>query len=207
MIEASGFDGTRVVAADGIDPIAFDGDDDHDHGTFDPHAWQILDNAVTYVDNITAALAQANPDNASTFYANRDSHVTEIEALDAEIRDIVASLPENRRTVVTSHEAFQYFARDYSQTVVAPQGLSTESEALARDVSQLIENMRAEKVGAVFFENIADSRLLEQIVDETEATIGGTLYPGVLSEPADPAPTYLDMMPHNATTLADALNS
>ena len=90
---------------------------------------------------------------------------------------------------------------------MSPQGLSTESEASARDVAQLIETMRAENVGAVFFENIADSRLLEQIADETGATIGGTLYPGALSEPDGPAPTYLDMMRHNATTLADALNS
>jgi len=182
-------------------------DHDHDHGAFDPHAWQSLDNAVTYVDNITAALAQADPDNAGTFYANREAYVTEIEALDAEIHDTVASLPEDRRTVVTSHDAFQYFGRDYGLTFMSPQGISTESEASARDVAQLIETMRAENVGAVFFENITDTRLLEQIADETGATIGGTLYPGALSEPDGPAPTYLDMMRHNATTLSQALGS
>lgn len=182
-------------------------DHDHDHGAFDPHAWQSLDNAVTYVDNITAALAQANPDNAATFYANRADYVAEIEALDAEIREIVAGLPEDSRTVVTSHDAFQYFGRDYGLTFLSPQGISTESEASARDVAQLIETMRAENVGAVFFENITDSRLLEQIANETGATIGGTLYPGALSGPDGPAPTYLDMMRHNATTLAQALKS
>ena len=179
----------------------------HDHGAFDPHAWQSLDNAVTYVDNITAALAQADPDNAGTFYANRTDYVAEIEALDSEIRSIVASLPEGRRTVVTSHDAFQYFARDYGLTFLSPQGISTESEASARDVAELIETMRAQNVGAVFFENIADSRLLERIADETDAAVGGTLYPGALSEPDGPAPTYLDMMHHNATTLAAALKS
>jgi len=256
LIDASDFDGTRVVATAGIEPIAFGGDDDehdrdedaahdhdhgdddhdhaedaghdhdhdhedhgedaghdhthdhaHDHGAFDPHAWQSLDNAVTYVDNITAALAQADPDNAGTFYANRTDYVAEIEALDSEIRSIVASLPEGRRTVVTSHDAFQYFARDYGLTFLSPQGISTESEASARDVAELIETMRAQNVGAVFFENIADSRLLERIADETDAAVGGTLYPGALSEPDGPAPTYLDMMHHNATTLAAALKS
>ena len=183
------------------------GHDGHDHGAFDPHAWQSLDNAVAYVDTITAALAEADPGNAATFYKNRADYVAEIEALDAEIREIVSGLPEDRRIVVTSHDAFQYFARDYGLTFLSPQGISTESEASARDVARLIETIRDEGVSAVFFENIADTRLLERIADETGATIGGTLYPGALSEPDGPAPTYLDMMRHNATTLAQALSS
>jgi zinc/manganese transport system substrate-binding protein len=247
LIDASDFDGRRVVATKGIEPIAFDGHHDHghghkdhadeaghdhghdhaehseaghdhghghdhaesghDHGAFDPHAWQSLDNAATYVDNIAAALAEADPENAETFYQNRADYVAEIEALDAEIREIVADLPEGRRIVVTSHDAFQYFARDYGLTFLSPQGVSTESEASAQDVARLIETIRAEGVSAVFFENIADTRLLERIADETGATVGGTLYPGALSEPDGPAPTYLDMMRHNATMLAQTLGS
>lgn len=160
---------------------------------------------MTYVDNITAALAQADPLNAATFYQNRAEYVAEIEALDAEIRELVSTLPEDRRIVVTSHDAFQYFARDYGLTFLSPQGLSTESEGSARDVARLIEQMRDAGVSAVFFENISDTRLLEQIASETGAAIGGTLYPGALSEADGPAPTYLDMMRHNATTLAQAL--
>ncbi len=179
----------------------------HDHGAFDPHAWQSLDNAVTYVDNITAALAQSDPDNAATFYQNRASYVAEIEALDAEIHKIIAGLPENRRTVVTSHDAFQYFGHDYQLTFLAPQGLSTESEASAQDVARLIEQMRAEGITAVFVENITDSRLLEQIANETGASIGGTLFPDALSGSDGPAATYLDMMRHNAETLTQALGS
>ena len=179
----------------------------HDHGAFDPHAWQSLGNAVAYVDNITAALAQADPANAADFYQNRAVYVAEIEALDAEIREIVASLPADRRTIVTSHDAFQYFGRDYGLTFLAPQGLSTESEASAQDVARLIERIRDEGISAVFLENITDGRLLEQIADETGATIGGTLYPGALSGPDGSAPTYLDMMRHNATALAQALSS
>jgi zinc/manganese transport system substrate-binding protein len=250
LIEASEFDGRRVVATAGIEPIAFDDAHDHghgheehahedghdhahedhahgdeadhdhdheehaeaaghghDHGAFDPHAWQSLDNAVSYVDTITAALAEADPENAATFYENRAAYVAEIEALDAEIREIVSGLPEERRIVVTSHDAFQYFARDYGLTFLSPQGISTESEASAQDVARLIETIRDQGVSAVFFENIADTRLLERIADETGASIGGTLYPGALSEPDGPAPTYLDMMRHNATTLAQALTS
>ena len=247
LTDSSDFDGVRVVATRGIEPIAFeegedhhegeehaegeehverethaDGEheeDEHDgedhaeaeghdhHGAFDPHAWQSLDLAVTYVDNITAALARTDPENATRFYRNRAAYVAEIETLDAEIREIVASLPTERRTVVTSHDAFQYLGRDYGLTFLAPQGLSTESEASAQDVARLIERMRDEDISAVFVENITDPRLLEQIANETGANIGGTLYPGALSGPDGPASTYLDLVRHNATTLAQALGS
>ena len=256
LIDASDFDGMRVVATEGIEPIAFDDehddehdngggheahaeeagddhdreehaeaathdhDDDHDdeahaeedhdhhhHGAFDPHAWQSLGNAVAYVDNIAAALAQADPANAADFYQNRAAYVAEIEALDAEIREIVAALSADRRIVVTSHDAFQYFGRGYGLTFIAPQGLSTESEASAQDVARLIEQMRELGIRAVFIENIGDPRLLRRIADETGAVIGGTLYPDALSGPDGPASTYLDMMRHNATTLAQALAS
>ena len=183
-------------------------DDDHhahDHGAFDPHAWQSLRHATVYVDNIAAALSKADPENAGTYYRNREAYVKELEALDSEIQEIVAGLPEGSRTVVTSHDAFQYFGHDYGLTFIAPQGLSTESEVSAQDVARLIHQIRDLGIRAVFIENIADSRLLERIAEETGAVIGGTLYPGALSGPDGPAPTYLDMMRHNAMTLAQAL--
>ena len=179
----------------------------HDHGAFDPHAWQSLRHAVTYADNLTMALAIASPESASTFYRSRALYVAEIEALDAEIRRLLAEVPDSARTIVTSHDAFRYFGRDYGLVFTAPQGLSTESEASAKDVVRLIELIRNQGIRAVFLENIADPRLLKRIADETGATIGGTLYPGALSGPEGPAPTYLDMMRHNARTLAQALSS
>ena len=230
LIDASDFRGVRVVATDGIKPIAFDdehgadahardgeagpdkhaegGDHEgHDHGAFDPHAWQSLRDAAVYVDNIAAALAKADPGNADAFHRNRAAYAAEIEALDSEIRKIVAGLPAASRTVVTSHDAFAYFGRDYGLTFIAPQGLSTESEASAKDVARLIRQIRDAGIRAVFIENIGDPRLLKRIADETGAVIGGTLYPGALSGPDGPAPTYLDMMRHNAMTLAKALTS
>jgi len=177
----------------------------HNHGAFDPHAWQSLKNAVIYVDNITTALAKADPANAATFYNNRAAYVEEIKALDIIIRENLGRLPTNRRTIVTSHDAFKYFGRDYGLTFLAPQGLSTESEASAQDVARLIVQMRKEGISAVFVENVTDPRLLEQIAKETGAKIGGTLYPGALSGPGGPAPTYVDLMRHNYRTLEAAL--
>ena len=228
LIQASDFTGVRAVTTAGIEPMAVEDDGDehghdgdhpegrsaeghgdehggHHHGAFDPHAWQSLRHAVVYVDNITSTLAKADPDNASAFYRNRAAYVAEIETLDADIRGLFADLPAGSRTIVTSHDAFQYFGREYGLTFIAPQGLSTASEASARDVARLIQFIRDQGIRAVFPENVADPRLLQRIADETGATIGGTLYPEALSDPDGPAPTYLDMMRHNARTLAQAL--
>ena len=158
-----------------------------------------------YAHNIAAALAKADPANAGAFDRNRAAYQDKLEALDAEIDRIVARLPAGRRTVVTSHDAFQYFGRRYGLTFIAPQGLSTESEASAKGVARLVRQIRKEGIRAVFVENITDPRLLKRIAEETGARIGGTLYPGALSGPDGPAPTYLDMMRHNATTIAKAL--
>lgn len=228
LVEASGFGGVRVVATDGIRPIRLEDDEDrhddhakddhdhaarddhadeHDHGAFDPHAWQNLANAVIYVDNITAALAKADPANASAYYGNRAAYVAEIEALDAKIRKIVEGLPEDRRTIVTAHDAFGYFSETYGLRFVAPTGVSTESDPSAADVAALIRQIREEGIEAVFVESITDQRLLEQIADETGASIGGTLYSDALSGPDGPASTYLDMMRHNVEMLAGALSS
>jgi len=228
LIDASDFSGKRIVATAGIQPISLEeeehhedeehakteehedeehsDDKDHHHGAFDPHAWQSLTNAINYVDNITAALSQADPSNASDFYQNRASYVAEIKALNTEISDSIAMIPESKRTVVTSHDAFGYFAKSFGLTFEAPQGMSTESEASAQDVAGLIKQIRDDNISAVFVETITDNRLLEQIARETGASIGGTLYSDALSGPEGPASSYLDMMHHNATTITKALN-
>ena len=186
---------------------AGDDHDGHDHGALDPHVWQSLRDAAVYVDNITAVLARADPGNADVFYRNRAAYVDALYALDTRISEIVAELPAESRTIVTSHDALQYFGRDYGLTFIAAQGLSTDAEASAQDVAHLIEQIGERGIRAVFIENIGDQRLLRRIADETGAVIGGTLYPDALSGPDGPAPTYLDMMWHNATTLARALAS
>ena len=179
----------------------------HDHGAFDPHAWQSLENAVIYANNIAAGLAQADPENAGDYYANRAAFVAEVEMLSADIEAMMKSLPADKRTVVTQHDAFGYFAATHGLTFVAPQGMSTESEVSAGDVAALITQIREESISAVFIESITDNRMMKQIANETGATIGGTLYSDALSAKSGPASTYLDMMRHNATTLFDALEN
>lgn len=199
----------KDVAGKDVEPVAQEPDSGHHHhhGAFDPHAWQSIGNALIYVDNITDALAKADPGHAAIFKKNRDAYVAELKKLQAEITSTMKALPESSRTVVTSHDAFGYFAKQYGLTFEAPSGLSTESEASAADVAKLIEQMREKKITAVFVENITDNRLLEQIARETGASIGGTLYSDALSAPDGPAATYLDMMRHNAKMLSKALGS
>ena len=213
LVKASNFEGMRVVATNGIKPIPFEESEghhddeghDHNHGTFDPHAWQSLRAAVTYVNNITSSLAQNDPSNASVFYSNREAYVAEIQALDEEIQRMVDTLPSDHRVVITSHDALQYFGQAYGLKFLAPQGLSTESEASAKQVAGLIKQIRKEGIKAVFVENIADSRLIEQIANETGAKIGGKLYSDALSGTDGPASTYLKMLRHNSTTIVSAL--
>jgi zinc/manganese transport system substrate-binding protein len=221
LVDASETQAQVVVATEGITPHAFEEGEEHeeehaegeheeehaghDHGAFDPHAWQSVPNAKIYVANIAAALSTADPAGADAYAANAAAYTEKLDALDAEIRTTIAAVPENRRTIVTTHDAFGYFASTYGLAFEAPQGISTESEASAQDVAALIEQIRDEGIAAVFVENIADPRLLEQIASETDATIGGTLYSDALSGPDGPAPTYLEMMRYNLTTLAQAL--
>ena len=227
LVEASGTQAALITAADGVTPIAFGeeehehaegeahdhdhaeeeaGHEGHDHGAFDPHAWQSVTNVALYVGNIERGLAAADPAGAETYAANAAAYLAELDALDAEIRAAVAALPEDRRTVVTSHDAFGYFAADYGLTFVAPQGVSTEAEASAQDVAALITQIRDAGIAAVFVENIADRRLLDQIAAETGAAIGGTLYSDALSAADGPAATYLAMIRHNLGQLTGALS-
>ncbi len=213
--ESAEFMGESIVVTNGIELISLEEhdeehgeehQDEHHHGEFDPHGWLSLRNAITYVDNITAALAKASPKNASVFYENRASYVAEITALDTEITAMILSLPAQARTVVTSHDAFQYFGRDYGLTFLAPQGISTDSEASAKDVANLIEQIRVSNIAAVFVENVADPRLIRQIASETSSTVGGKLFPGALSAKNGPASTYLDLIAYNALTISTALS-
>jgi zinc/manganese transport system substrate-binding protein len=206
--KASGFKGQAVVVSKSIS--AREMEDEHGHKgrkVSDPHAWQSLANAKTYVQNIRDGLIAADPEGKATYEANANKYLGEIDKVEAEVKDSVAKLAPERRRVITSHEAFGYFGATYGLEFIAPDGVSTESEASAKDVAKIIRQIKKQKIPAVFLENVSDRRLLDQIVRETGAKIGGTLYSDALSAPSGPAGTYLDMFRHNIRTLAGALSS
>lgn len=217
LARSGGYKGEVVVASAGIETLGMAKDDhDHDHGhrsgtpdakAVDPHAWQDVSNVRRYVANIADALAKADPEGATAYRANAERYDGELKALDAEIRAAFAALPAERRKVVSSHDAFGYFGRAYGIRFLSPVGVSNNAEPTAQGVARLIRQLKAEKVPAVFIENVADPRLIERIRSESGAQIGGTLYSDALSKAGGPAPSYVQMMRANLDALRQALSS
>jgi zinc/manganese transport system substrate-binding protein len=206
LVKASGTKAPIVVASKSITPRKGGSDHGHDHGS-DPHAWQSVANAKTYVANIRDALAAADPGGKANYEANASVYLAKLDALDKEIKDTVAKIPPERRRIITTHDAFGYFKDAYGIDFIAPQGVSTESEASAKDVAKIINQIKKQKIPAIFVENVSDPRLLKRIAEETGAKIGGTLYSDALTDDKGPAPSYIGMMRHNVGTLAAALLS
>lgn len=202
LLKSSGGNATMLVATKGIVPLK--GHDDH-HGAADPHAWQSVTNAKIYVGNIRDALVSVDPAGAPDYRANAEVYLARLDALDREVRAAVAQIPAARRKVISTHDAFGYFAAAYSVAFVAPQGVSTDSEPSARNIAAIVKQIRQEKIPAVFLENISDPRLVRRIAAETKASIGGTLYSDSLTDEKGDAPTYIDMVRHNIKTLIGAL--
>jgi zinc/manganese transport system substrate-binding protein len=212
LIKSSGAKALVVEAAKGVEPIKAEehGQDhghDHGHADVDPHAWQSVANVKRYVTNIRDGLIAADPAGKAAYEANAAAYLERLDALDKDVRAAIDAIPRDRRKIITSHDAFGYFQKAYGVTFVAPQGVSTEAEASAKDVARIIQQIRREKIPAVFLENVSDPRLVERIAKESGAKIGGRLYSDALSGQDDPAGTYIDMMRHNIRALSAALSS
>jgi zinc/manganese transport system substrate-binding protein len=207
LIESSGGNATTVVATHGIVPRKLAAGEilSRGLGAADPHAWQSVPNAAIYVGNIRDAMVAADPANATTYRANAAAYLTKLEALDHDVREAVARIPIRRRKVISTHDAFGYFAAAYDITFIAPEGVSTETEPSARDIAMIIVQIKKERIPAVFLENVSDPRIMRQIASETGAAIGGTLYSDSLTKEDGEAPTYIAMVRHNITTIASAL--
>jgi zinc/manganese transport system substrate-binding protein len=206
--KSSGFKGKVVVASEGVKPRTMtEQEDGKAEEITDPHAWQSLANGKLYVANIRDWLIAADPDGKAIYEANAAKYLDEIAAEDEAVKVALAKLPEDRRKIITNHDAFGYFGAAYGLKVIAPEGVSTEAEASAKDVAKIIRQIRSKHIPAVFMENITDHRLLDQIAKETGAKIGGTLYTDALSPPDGPAPSYLDMFKNNVGALTAALSS
>ena len=199
LVQAAGGKATVVAATSGIAPLRKGSD-------ADPHAWQSVVNAKTYVANIRDGLVAAAPADAEFFRANATAYLAKLDALDREVREAIATIPENRRKVISTHDAFGYFAAAYGIAFIAPLGVSTESEASARDVAGIVSQIKTAKIPAIFLENISDPRLIQRIAAETGARVGGTLYSDSLTPEKGDAPTYIDMVRHNIKALTSALS-
>jgi zinc/manganese transport system substrate-binding protein len=215
--EAADFNGKTIVASSGLKTLAMkekdEGDEhghghEHDHeGGEDPHAWQNVSNAIAYVKNIAAGLATVDTINAAYYEQRAATLAVELAALHDWVKAEIAKVPAAKRRVITSHDAFGYFAKAYGVEFLSPVGYSTDAEPSAADVKNLINQIRKEGIKALFVENMANPRMIKQISEEVGVQPGGKLYADALSVADGPAATYQAMVRHNVATLIKAMQT
>jgi zinc/manganese transport system substrate-binding protein len=204
LISASGYKGSPVFTAQGMSVLKME---ENGQTIVDPHAWNSAANGIIYVRNIIKALSAADPDDAQDFKTSGEKYIEELQALDAYAHHEIDSIPPAKRKVITTHDAFGYFSRDYGVMFLSPVGLSTETEASAATVAKLIKQIKAEHVHTYFFENSNDPRLVQQIAKATGAEPGGELYVEALSPPGGPANTYTQMFRYDVDQLVKAMKN
>lgn len=215
LVEASGTKAPIVELTKGIEPLKAQEEEEghaeagaehhHDHGAFDPHAFQSIANAKIYVKNIVDAFCNADKANCDTYKKNGADYTQKLDQTEIDVKAGIAAIPEAKRLIITSHDAFGYFEHAYGLKFLAPEGLSTDAEPSAADVVALIKQVKEDKASAIFVENITNPRLIEQIASETKLNVGGTLFSDALSEPGEGASTYIDMMHHNISAFKKAI--
>lgn len=201
LVRNAGGDAQVVVTTEGIDALK----DPSKTNYPDPHVWHDVSKWMAVTDNVRDALVKADPAHAEGYRQRAAAYQQQLRELDAWVKAEAARVPEAQRVLVTSHDAFQYYGARYGFEVVAVQGLSTESEAGARDVARVIEVVRQRKIPSLFIETSVNPKLIEQISRETGATIGGSLYSDSLGDAEGPGGSYIGMIRQNTRLVTEAL--
>lgn len=198
LVTASGYKGEVIVASDGVSSRIMQEDGEE---VTDPHAWNSAANGAIYARNVMNALVAVSPEDAEYFKQRGNAYIEQLNKLDAWAKDEFSGIDKTQRKVLTSHDAFGYFGAQYGVEFLSPQGISTESEASAKEVAELIQQIKDQGVHAYFIENQTDPRLVEQIASATGAKNGGELYPEALTENGGDADTYVDAFKHNVKVM------
>ena len=217
LITSSGYKGNVLVASKGVVALTEPAQQghknhsghgshkSHNHDEQDPHAWQSLESAKIYVENIRAGLVKLLPDSKVVIDQRASEYQLSIDQLDQATRQTLSQIPLANRRIMTTHDAFGYFGKSYQVEFLSIQGWSTDREPSAAQVGQLIRQIRQDQIRALFVEHLADSRLIQSIANETGTHIGGTLYVDALTPPGTVADTYLKMFAANVDTIVKAL--
>ncbi|WP_300060731.1 metal ABC transporter substrate-binding protein [uncultured Roseobacter sp.] len=192
-----------VTLTDGINPIPIASGSYE--GKPNPHAWMGLDNALVYIDNITAAFVEADPENSETYRQNAADYKDELRATIEPLRAAVAKIPENRRWLVTCEGAFSYLARDFGMKELYLWPMNADQVGTPQQVRSVIDGVRDNDIPVVFCESTVNTAPAEQVARETGAAYGGVLYVDSLSDADGPVPTYLDLLKVTSSTLAQGL--
>ena len=206
LAKAANFKGTTLVASKGVQAMQTDHGKggSHQHHESDPHAWQNPRNVVIYINNIASALSTLDPAGANTYQNNAQAYNKELEILDNWAQTQFANIAPEKRKVITSHDAFGYFAQRYSIRFMTAQGTSTAAEPSAKQIARLVQQIKREKIKTVFVENMSNPKLMEQLSKDAGATVGASLYADALSSEPQGA-SYLQMMRHNIKQMAASM--
>ncbi|PZL89612.1 metal ABC transporter substrate-binding protein [Pantoea sp. ARC270] len=202
LVSASGYHGQPVVASAGVTTRSME---EEGKTITDPHAWNSMQNGVIYATNVMNALVKADPEDAAAIRQRGQNYIQQLQALDSWAKTAFDKIPVEKRKVLTSHDAFGYFSQRYGVTFLAPVGFSTEAEASASNVGDLITQLKQQHITRYFIENQTDPRLVKQIASATGAEPGGELYPEALSPASGPAPTYQAAFKHNVNAMLKSM--
>jgi len=197
LIENSGTKAKTVRVTEGIQPIQ----SAEYENSADPHAWMDASLGLTYIKNIKDALSELDPDNADIYAFNYGVYKTQLEDLDQYIKTAIQKIPAQKRVLITSHDAFQYYGRAYGIRLEAILGTSTDAEAQTSDIIRLNKVIKASNVPALFVESTINPKLLKQLAKDNDIEIGGQLYADSIGDEESPAPTYIDMLKHTRLSI------
>ena len=202
LIENSGTKAKTIRVTEGIQPIK----SVEYENSADPHAWMDASLGLTYIKNIKDALSELDPDNADIYAFNYGVYKTQLEDLDQYIKTAIQKIPAQKRVLITSHDAFQYYGRAYGIRLEAILGTSTDAEAQTSDIIRLNKVIKTSNVPALFVESTINPKLLKQLAKDNDIEIGGQLYADSIGDEESPAPTYIDMLKHNTDVIVAALS-
>lgn len=202
LIAASGYKGKTIVASEGINTRQMKEDGEI---ITDPHAWNSMNNGVIYATNVMNALISVDPEDADYFRQHGSAYIAQLTQLDNWAQQTFAQVPETKRKVLTSHDAFGYFGQRYGVKFLSPVGFSTDAEASASDVASLINQLKKEKIHSYYIENQTDPRLVKQIASASGAKSGGVLYPEALTVKGGEADSYVKAFRHNVTAMINGM--
>ena len=178
-------------------------------GQANPHAWMSPENGKIYVENIVRALSSLVPDHAKDFKANGDAYKKELDSISSRLIEELSALPENQRTLVTCEGAFSYLCRDTNMKELYLWAVNAADEGTPQQIAKVVEAVKSQQIPAVFCESTVNPKAMQQVADETGATLKtdekNILYVDSLSEADGPVPTYLDLLQHDADAIVSGL--
>lgn len=201
LIENSGTKAKTALITKGVNAI----ESKQYKGSTDPHAWMDVNNGLIYIKNIKDALVELDPEGKEQYEFNYGVYKQQLEELDQYIKDRIGEIPIEKRVLITSHDAFQYYGRKYGILLESVLGVSTDAEVQTSDITRLSKVIRERKVPAVFIESTINPKLLKQIASDNKVSIGGQLFADSIGDKDSDAPTYYDMLKHNTDVIVDAL--